>query len=117
MRLWICKTGASYVEAGATNPRGGKIRRVRSPELSMESKNRRTVQICSNHIRTTTLALEVLCFINAPVCIERRGRPFSGGDFDTCFGVLDASSYEQIHSHDTEKAILQVQHLHTYCLP
>lgn len=27
---------------------------------------------------------------------------------DTCFGVLDSSTYEQIHSHDTEKAVIQV---------
>lgn len=27
---------------------------------------------------------------------------------DTCFGVLDSSTYDQIHSHDTEKAIIQV---------
>lgn len=27
---------------------------------------------------------------------------------DTCFGVLDSSTYEQIHSYDTEKAVIQV---------
>lgn len=27
---------------------------------------------------------------------------------DTCFSVLDASNYDQIHSHDTDRAIVQV---------
>eukprot|EP00752_Nemacystus_decipiens_P017886 g16035.t1 len=45
-------------------------------------------------------------------------RPAPAGEFfdvpskraaqDTCFGVLDSSTYEQIHSHDTEKAVIQL---------
>lgn len=48
----------------------------------------------------------------------RGARPAPAGDFfdvpskraaqDTCFGVVDSSTYEQIHSHDTEKAVIQV---------
>ncbi|CBJ28543.1 conserved unknown protein [Ectocarpus siliculosus] len=45
-------------------------------------------------------------------------KPAPAGDFfdlpqkraaqDTCFGVLDSSTYDQIHSHDTEKAVIQL---------
>lgn len=53
-------------------------------------------------------------------------RPALAGDFldmppkraaqDTCFGVLDSSTYEPIHSHDTERAVIQVsQFRQTLC--